>query len=1000
MRIVIDLQGAQSSSSRNRGIGRYSLSLAKAIVCNRGEHEVFIALNGIFPDAIVTIRSAFDSILPQENILVWYAPSSVSYSSPENVWLRQAAELIRENFLANLRPDIVLLSSLFEGLGEDVVTSINIHSSAISTAVILYDLIPYTSPTYYLESPIVRDWYLEKIDHLRRASLWLAISDFSKSEGQIHLALPSDRVVNISTAADDVFSQKSFPAETITGLRDRYGLSKPFVMYTGGVDQRKNIEGLIRAFAYLPKSIRNEHQLAIVCSILPESRRNLENLARLEGLIDDELVLTGFVPEEDLVVLYNICKLFVFPSYQEGFGLPALEAMICGAPVIASSTSSLPEVVGLNEALFDPHSKIELTEKIAQALSDEDFRKHLISHGLSQAKKFSWDNCAKRSISLFEQFCNQQKTVAATTIPLPANKPKLAYVSPLPPERSGISDYSAELLPELALHYDIDVIVDQAEISNFYIKANLPIRTKEWLVQYANTYDRVLYHFGNSAFHQHMFPLLNQVPGVVVLHDFFLSGVLACLETSGIAPGAWTRELYDAHGYSALQNRFKDVDTTKVMYQYPCNLSVLRQARGVIVHSETSVKLAKKLYGNKFTHDWVSIPLMRVLANKCSRQAARQRLGLNDSDFLICSFGLLNETKCNERLLNSFLKSRLAASNHCKLIFVGQNDAGIYGVKLLEIIASKALPESVSITGWLDQDMFRDYLSAADVAVQLRSHSRGETSAAVLDCMNFGLPTIVNANGSMSELPADVVWMIPDQFSDTELVDALEQLWQQPQQRQELGNQARYVIETQHDPKKCAAKYRESIEGFYKKNQVDLVAGLINDIAKLEYAPEDTKALLPLVCAIAQTFPAKQGLRQIFVDVSEWAQAHSKNERFHEIKELIKELIKSASEGFRVEPVYAVTNDSEYLYARNFTLCLLECPVDWLEDTQVEVYSNDIFIDLAVDHKPASTKAAYLMHLRSMGVKCFSLSEQVTDSILETNSVRNVFEAVYKELFR
>ena len=142
MRIVIDMQGAQSTGSRNRGIGRYTLSLAQAIVRNRGNHEVFLALNGLFPDAIEPIRAAFDELLPQENIRVWQAPGPVHSVSNENNWRRHTAELVREAFLASLKPDIVVVSSLFEGLVDDAVTSVGTLSNTVPTAVLLYDLIP------------------------------------------------------------------------------------------------------------------------------------------------------------------------------------------------------------------------------------------------------------------------------------------------------------------------------------------------------------------------------------------------------------------------------------------------------------------------------------------------------------------------------------------------------------------------------------------------------------------------------------------------------------------------------------------------------------------------------------------------------------------------------------------------------------------------------------------------------------------------------------------
>ena len=138
MRIVIDLQGAQTES-RFRGIGRYSLSLTQAIAALRGEHEVLVALNGMFPDTIEGIRAALDDVLPQENIRVWFAPGPVKASDPTNQSRARIAALMRESFIASLEPDVVLITSLFEGYLDDAVLSIGELPVAFPVVSMLYD---------------------------------------------------------------------------------------------------------------------------------------------------------------------------------------------------------------------------------------------------------------------------------------------------------------------------------------------------------------------------------------------------------------------------------------------------------------------------------------------------------------------------------------------------------------------------------------------------------------------------------------------------------------------------------------------------------------------------------------------------------------------------------------------------------------------------------------------------------------------------------------------
>lgn len=173
MRIVLDLQGAQGDG-RFRRSGHETLSLALAIARNRGEHEVMIALNGLFPDSIEPVRALFDGLLPQENIRVWHAPGPIHGCEAGRGWRREVAECIREAFLAGLRPDIVHVSTVFEGYGDDVVTSIGTFAPWIPTTVMLHDLFPQT----YLDlDPAYARHHARQTGHLNRAVAWLALPD-------------------------------------------------------------------------------------------------------------------------------------------------------------------------------------------------------------------------------------------------------------------------------------------------------------------------------------------------------------------------------------------------------------------------------------------------------------------------------------------------------------------------------------------------------------------------------------------------------------------------------------------------------------------------------------------------------------------------------------------------------------------------------------------------------------------------------------------------------
>src|SRR5215470_12663840 len=224
MRIVIDMQGAQTES-RFQGIGRYTMSFSQAIARRRGEHEIILALNGLFPDTIEPIRAAFDGLLPQENIRVWYAPGPVRECQPGNDLRREAAEYIREAFLASLSPDVIHISSLFEGYGDDAVTSIGRFDDAALASVTLYDLIPLLNPDHYLKpNPLYAEYYQRKLENFKSAALHLAISEASREEGIAHLGLPANRVVNASTAMDAHFRPVRVDDTSAALLRRKFGL--------------------------------------------------------------------------------------------------------------------------------------------------------------------------------------------------------------------------------------------------------------------------------------------------------------------------------------------------------------------------------------------------------------------------------------------------------------------------------------------------------------------------------------------------------------------------------------------------------------------------------------------------------------------------------------------------------------------------------------------------------------------------------------------------------
>ncbi|UAY74174.1 glycosyltransferase family 1 protein [Pseudoxanthomonas sp. X-1] len=419
LHIVLDLQACQSPESGRRGIGRYSLALAKAMAANPRGHRFSLLLNAAMSESIESMRKHFEHLVPDRDIVVWHGLDSSAFIHPDNAFRRRASELLRLDALRRLNPDVVHVASLFEGVADNVTCTISRNEPWL-TAVTLYDLIPLSHQEAYLADPRIKSWYMEKLAYLRHADQLLGISAFSCDEATQLLSPLDASVSDISGAADAIFRRLPDAELHRGGLMVRYGIGKAFILYAGGFDARKNIAALIRAFARLPRELRDSHQLVIVGGAPAPEKSALQSVVQQSGLDDQDVVFAGFVPDEDLVKLYNLCALYVFASLQEGFGLPALEAMSSGAVVIGSDSSSLPEVIGFREALFDPKDDGAITAAMQMALTDYDFRRRFLDHAVRQSKRFSWEESARRALDSIEAVWSikgtERQSVAASGV--------------------------------------------------------------------------------------------------------------------------------------------------------------------------------------------------------------------------------------------------------------------------------------------------------------------------------------------------------------------------------------------------------------------------------------------------------------------------------------------------------------------------------------------------------------------------------------------------------
>jgi alpha-1,3-rhamnosyl/mannosyltransferase len=360
------------------GIGRYGFNLARAMVPLLAPSEQLILLRN------PTQPSAWDlTLLAGEGVRVVDVPLSPFY-------LRQQWAIPRLlHCLADFGDPLLYHSPYY----------LMPYRPGVPTLLTCYDLIPLVCPHYF--SPAQRLIYrLANWLALSVARVVLVISEATKADLVRHFRVDPRKVVVTPLAADPHF--KPQPPAAIAGLRQKYALPDRYVLYFGSNKPHKNLVRLVEAWKIVEGRAQSAGCRLVIAGAW--DMRYPEALERAKALgLGERVVFLGPVAEAELPALYAGAELFVFPSLYEGFGLPVLEAMACGTPVVCSNRSSLPEVTGDAALLVDPHDVGALAAAIGQAMGDAELRRILREKGLAQAVRFSWERTAQATLAIYQE---------------------------------------------------------------------------------------------------------------------------------------------------------------------------------------------------------------------------------------------------------------------------------------------------------------------------------------------------------------------------------------------------------------------------------------------------------------------------------------------------------------------------------------------------------------------------------------------------------------------
>lgn len=729
MGIHVDIQGVQNAVAGERGIPRYIFEYANSL---ETEHPGLVSEWSLNPD--LPIPPTIEPLLATNR-------------------------LRRGERFAGPPPSVYHITSPFElGISLSRLWPHAARGPRTRLVVTVYDLIPLWFPDHYLKDQDSRLRYMARLELVRSADLITTISRATAKDVVDRLGVSQKKIAMVGTGVSERFHPPINESLVLQAARARVKNLRPgFLLYSGGNDHRKNVDGLLAAYAQLPAAVRAAHQLVLVSRVTSREQKTLEDRFWELGIYGDVL-LAGYVPDDVLLMLYQTTHLFVFPSLYEGFGLPVAEAMACGAPVIAGDNSSLADLVPDVWARFDAESPTAIAETLRLVLIREPARlQHL--RAVSASVNFSWKAVGDAAASVYRDLVCQGPREAR-------RRPRVAYVSPMPPARSGVAHYSERLLPHLASRCDVHVFAPHCESDpSDPVDGILPLRILERVEPVLGGFDRVIYTLGNSEHHCETLSLIRRRPGVVIAHDVRLVNAYIWKRQSGASlPPSYAETLDDI-----MSGRLPDHVQGYLSFGPPDYYRLNQLMLGeVLEHSE-------KL----FTHSPFAAA-MAILDNPRELEQKIDHLpyafperpaipGVRHSleGLVISSFGALHQLRQSDKLVESFILAAKWTRLH-RFLVIGEMNLEDK-VRYEELIRRGGVEDRVHITGWVSDELYKSYLLATDVGVQLRDISNGETSGAMTDCLASGIPLIATEMGAATTLPRNAMLAVDRLISASDL---------------------------------------------------------------------------------------------------------------------------------------------------------------------------------------------------------------------------------------
>jgi glycosyltransferase involved in cell wall biosynthesis len=650
------------------------------------------------------------------------------------------------------------------------------------TAAMVYDFIPLDWRGY-LTQVSQRIDYLSKLTRLKSSTMFLSISRYS-AQRLIELTGVSSEDIRVTGA-----SVRSSLFDLARGSRGSAlaGSGQPYFLTVGGADSRKNTETVVQAVREINRLSVNPVRLRIVGPDNPEHRASLQELAGGQQFLS----FFSDVDDRTLVELYAGAIATIAPSHIEGFSLPVVEAAVCGSPVIASRCAAHMELIDQPEALFSADNPDELAQRLIQISEHSEFRENLLRAQSPLAERFREDEVRARFWNAVMERFDRRLPPASPALGKHA-KPRIAFLSPFPPEQSGVARFTELTLRAARKHFEIDLFTDAARP----LVLDDGVRDVGVINIFAllkTGYHSILSVLGNSRFHLAIFDLLERYGGPCIMHDSRLTHVY--FERMGGSKFLeFASKLLGRPVQMDEVRRWLEDRELPSLFIEP----VLERARPLIVHTRRYQDLLRKRYG--IHAELATFPsnfqFSEEELSEGNRTDVRQSLGMKDGAFVISSFGIVDQSKgifaCVVAL--DLLRSWNIPA---ELYFVGKG--GGLKRQLTQVAVDFGVVDDVHVfDDFVSEEQYRNFMIASDAAVQLRTYDLGQPSASLADCISAGIPVVATCSLAETCDAPSYVARIPDHISSLLIAERLAEIWDRGLSRSETTEE-RMAHHQQHN---------------------------------------------------------------------------------------------------------------------------------------------------------------------------------------------------------